>query len=439
MFASRSPVGNFICVEVCCCQSCSCVHVEAAFGIHPSNIDIPSEFQKVDRQEEQRPQNVDRRHWHYNRKEVDIVTIMFDPNIVSSTRSITSSSRLPPDTEVEEDAQNQKMTTWPHPHPVTLPLDALRQAPGNKDVEDTTAAFDVSPMSDGSASLSTSAGSDRDSSVSPSSRRFSRISPRNFGNSYCRKRKNVSVSDAPRPDHDPRLRVQQSFSKVEEDRTRPDTASAEERKYDCPSSPAIRHRHRAPAGAPASAREPGTRSSGRTEPPTTFTASSTPVPVDEHEHQSFEPLALNVPMFVYMPLCHVLALLGLFYIPAAQNYTLIFAFALWPISGLGITAGCHRLWAHRSYKAHFLVRVFLMLCNSIANQKGIFHWARDHRVHHIHSDTGADPHDSRRGLFFAHMGWLFYKKPKAVIKAGGTIDLSDLRADSVVMFQKRVG
>ena len=108
MFASRSPVGNFICVEVCCCQSCSCVHVEAAFGIHPSNIDIPSEFQKVDRQEEQRPQNVDRRHWHYNRKEVDIVTIMFDPNIVSSTRSITSSSRLPPDTEVEEDAQNRQ-------------------------------------------------------------------------------------------------------------------------------------------------------------------------------------------------------------------------------------------------------------------------------------------------------------------------------------------
>ena len=56
-------------------------------------------------------------------------------------------------------------------------------------------------------------------------------------------------------------------------------------------------------------------------------------------------------------------------------------------SGLGITGGVHRLWAHRSYKASFPLRVALMLFNSIANQGSIYHWARDHRVHHKHSEV----------------------------------------------------
>ena len=54
---------------------------------------------------------------------------------------------------------------------------------------------------------------------------------------------------------------------------------------------------------------------------------------------------------------------------------------------LGITAGAHRLWAHRSYKASFPLRVILMLSNSIANQGSIWHWARDHRVHHKHTEV----------------------------------------------------
>jgi stearoyl-CoA desaturase (delta-9 desaturase) len=54
---------------------------------------------------------------------------------------------------------------------------------------------------------------------------------------------------------------------------------------------------------------------------------------------------------------------------------------------LGITAGAHRLWAHRSYKASFPLRVVLMLANSIANQGSIWHWSRDHRVHHKHTEV----------------------------------------------------
>ena len=56
-------------------------------------------------------------------------------------------------------------------------------------------------------------------------------------------------------------------------------------------------------------------------------------------------------------------------------------------SGVGITGGVHRLWAHRSYKATYPLRLYLMLSNSIANQGSIWHWARDHRVHHKHSEV----------------------------------------------------
>ena len=127
---------------------------------------------------------------------------------------------------------------------------------------------------------------------------------------------------------------------------------------------------------------------------------------------------MNWPMSIYITLVHILAITGISYCFIAKSETLLWAFILWPISGTGITVGVHRLWAHRTYEANFLVRTFLMLCNSIANQGSIFHWARDHRVHHKHSETDADPHNAMRGFFFAHMGWLYVKKHPDVIDAG---------------------
>ena len=105
-------------------------------------------------------------------------------------------------------------------------------------------------------------------------------------------------------------------------------------------------------------------------------------------------------------------------------------------SGMGITAGAHRLWSHKSYEACFAVRVLLMLCNSIASQGSIYHWTRDHRIHHKFSETNADPHNSKRGFFFSHIGWLLLKKHPDVLYQGNNMDLSDLLDDPVVRFQK---
>lgn len=153
----------------------------------------------------------------------------------------------------------------------------------------------------------------------------------------------------------------------------------------------------------------------------------------------------NVPQCVFLGLVHAVALYSLVCLlfgvsPSGrpvERSTLVLAASLWPISGLGITAGVHRLWSHRSYEAGTPLRIVLMLCNSMAMQGSIWHWARDHRTHHLHSDTGADPHDSNRGFFFAHVGCFLLKKDPRVVEAGRKCDLSDLKADPVVMFQKR--
>lgn len=104
---------------------------------------------------------------------------------------------------------------------------------------------------------------------------------------------------------------------------------------------------------------------------------------------------------------------------------------------MGITAGVHRLWSHRSYKAKLPLRIFLMLCNSAMYQLDIYSWSRDHRVHHKYTDTDADPHNSRRGFFFSHIGWLLMKKHDNVYQKGQTIDMSDIIADPVIRFQRK--
>lgn len=114
------------------------------------------------------------------------------------------------------------------------------------------------------------------------------------------------------------------------------------------------------------------------------------------------------------------------------------------LHALGITAGSHRLWAHKSYHARSPLRLFLMLLSSGtlatiqgANQGSIYHWSRDHRLHHKFSDTPLDPHSMNRGFFFAHIGWLLQKKSPELVKEGEKINMKDLEADWVVSLQRK--
>lgn len=127
--------------------------------------------------------------------------------------------------------------------------------------------------------------------------------------------------------------------------------------------------------------------------------------------------------------------------PLHSNFLLIQILPIfvvfWVLYAVGITGGSHRLWAHKSYSASLPLRIFLMLLNSGANQGSIYHWSRDHRLHHKFSDTDLDPHSMKKGFFFAHVGWLLMKKDPRLVEEGRKIDMSDLSKDAVVMWQKK--
>jgi stearoyl-CoA desaturase (delta-9 desaturase) len=139
-----------------------------------------------------------------------------------------------------------------------------------------------------------------------------------------------------------------------------------------------------------------------------------------------------------MAALHVSAIYGLYLcFVSAKWQTTAFAIILYLLSGLGITAGAHRLWSHRSYKAKFPLRLILAFFNTMAFENDIYEWSRDHRVHHKYSETNADPHNATRGFFFAHCGWLLCKKHPDVIEKGKLVNCEDILTDPIVRFQRR--
>ncbi len=85
---------------------------------------------------------------------------------------------------------------------------------------------------------------------------------------------------------------------------------------------------------------------------------------------------------------------------------LFFVFA----TGLSITVGYHRLFAHVTFKANALVRFLLLFFGAAAFEQSALAWASQHRSHHQYVDTDADPYNIKKGFFWAHMGWLIYGK-----------------------------
>uniref|UniRef100_A0A1I8NWE4 Fatty acid desaturase domain-containing protein n=1 Tax=Stomoxys calcitrans TaxID=35570 RepID=A0A1I8NWE4_STOCA len=154
------------------------------------------------------------------------------------------------------------------------------------------------------------------------------------------------------------------------------------------------------------------------------------------KERKLEPAWLNIIIISYVALG---SLYGLYLLltNSVKLKTFVFATILSYSSGLAITAGAHRLWTHRSYKAKWPVKIFLLILNTVAYQNSVYVWARDHRVHHKYSETDADPHNAMRGFFFSHVGWLLCKKHPDVKAKGKGIDMSDLKSDPLVMFQHR--
>ncbi|HET7304975.1 MAG TPA: acyl-CoA desaturase, partial [Segeticoccus sp.] len=128
-----------------------------------------------------------------------------------------------------------------------------------------------------------------------------------------------------------------------------------------------------------------------------------------------EQIALGV--FILVPFLALLAA-----IPWAWGWGLgwhdvVIAFVMYAISGHGVTVGFHRHFTHGSFKAPRWLRVSMAVAGSLAIEGPVIRWVADHRKHHAFSDREGDPHSPWRygetvpalikGLWWAHMGWLF--------------------------------
>jgi stearoyl-CoA desaturase (delta-9 desaturase) len=81
--------------------------------------------------------------------------------------------------------------------------------------------------------------------------------------------------------------------------------------------------------------------------------------------------------------------------------------ALYWIRMFGVTGAYHRYFSHRTYKTSRFFQLVLALLAMSSSQKGVLWWAARHRTHHKLSDQDGDPHDSRRGFWYSHLGWLY--------------------------------
>lgn len=90
-------------------------------------------------------------------------------------------------------------------------------------------------------------------------------------------------------------------------------------------------------------------------------------------------------------------------------------------TALGVSAGFHRMLAHRSFATHKPTRVLLTLCGTMGAEGPPLIWTAHHRKHHKFSDKEGDPHSpyegdiskaklTLRGFWRSHMGWLMNPK-----------------------------
>ncbi|XP_060803993.1 acyl-CoA Delta(11) desaturase isoform X2 [Amyelois transitella] len=129
---------------------------------------------------------------------------------------------------------------------------------------------------------------------------------------------------------------------------------------------------------------------------------------------------------------------GYLLVKKAKIQTIIFTVFLTSISMLGITAGAHRLWSHRAYKAKTPLQILLAIFFLLTSQRSIVTWVENHRLHHRFSDTDGDPHNATRGFFFSTIGWTAVEPHPIVVREKKLIDMTDLLQNPIIRFQHKL-
>ncbi len=102
--------------------------------------------------------------------------------------------------------------------------------------------------------------------------------------------------------------------------------------------------------------------------------------------------------------------------------------------GMSICAGYHRFFSHKTYEASPAIQALYAFFGAMAAENSILWWSASHRVHHKYQDKDWDPYNIRRGFWWAHIVWIFYKWEE---KTDSFENSPDLLANPIVMWQHR--
>lgn len=112
-------------------------------------------------------------------------------------------------------------------------------------------------------------------------------------------------------------------------------------------------------------------------------------------------------LFFNLPL-QIISVLILFFIEIDFYiffYCFIFSYII--IYWIGIQAGSHKLFSHKSWIPKFnWIKYFLAILSCYGLMGGPISWSRVHRWHHRYSDTDNDPHSPKKGILFSYYKWL---------------------------------
>lgn len=148
------------------------------------------------------------------------------------------------------------------------------------------------------------------------------------------------------------------------------------------------------------------------------------------------PKVFNKPTGIFVITYTAVALLGTagwLWSGSFNWYTLLLAFVLRTLAGMSITGGYHRLFSHRSYDAPAPVRLYFALLGAAAFEGSIIDWSLDHRTHHRHIDTDKDPYNINDGFWWAHIGWMFWRRDRDYSPTHN----ADLWNDPIVAWQHK--
>lgn len=127
---------------------------------------------------------------------------------------------------------------------------------------------------------------------------------------------------------------------------------------------------------------------------------------------------ITIGAFIALPFLALLAAVPVAWMGGYLSWLdVVLAVVMYVVALHGVTVGFHRYFTHRSFKANRGVKIALAIAGSMAIEGPVIRWVADHRRHHKFADKEGDPHSPWRygetvpalmkGMFYAHMGWMF--------------------------------